>query len=144
MKPVLAVIVCLLAVSCQPTGTGGQAELMKLESDFAAAVLNNDADAINKFLADNWVIIDADGRVIDKAHFLSVIKAGTLIHDEMELDDMQIRTYRGSAVVTTITTSKRKFAGQAFTTRERATDVFVKQNGRWLCVFSQLTRFNPK
>jgi hypothetical protein len=30
--------------------------------------------------------------------------------------------------------------GQGFTTRERATDVLVRFNGRWLCVFSQLTR----
>jgi hypothetical protein len=30
-------------------------------------------------------------------------------------------------------------SGQAFTTQERATDVFVKQNGRWQYVFSQLT-----
>jgi hypothetical protein len=30
--------------------------------------------------------------------------------------------------------------GQDFTTRERATDVLARLNGRWLCVFSQLTR----
>jgi ketosteroid isomerase-like protein len=29
--------------------------------------------------------------------------------------------------------------GQEFTTQERATDVFVKENGRWQCVVSQLT-----
>jgi uncharacterized membrane protein len=30
--------------------------------------------------------------------------------------------------------------GQGFTTRERATDVLARLNGRWQCVFSQLTR----
>ena len=30
--------------------------------------------------------------------------------------------------------------GNGFTTRERASDVLARLNGRWLCVFSQLTR----
>jgi hypothetical protein len=45
-----------------------------------------------------------------------------------------------TAVVTGVTNSKGQFMGQGFTTRERATDVLVRFNGRWLCVFSQLTR----
>jgi ketosteroid isomerase-like protein len=40
--------------------------------------------------------------------------------------------------------TKGKFSGQDFTTQERATDVFVKQNGRWKCVLSHLTRFTKK
>jgi ketosteroid isomerase-like protein len=46
--------------------------------------------------------------------------------------------------VTALTNTKGKFMGQEFTTQERATDVFVRQNGRWQCVVSQLTRFTKK
>jgi ketosteroid isomerase-like protein len=119
-------------------------ELLKLEKDFEQAVVTNDAEAIGKFLAGDWVIIDPDGGVIDKARFLSVIKSGALTHEMMESDDVNVRTYGDSAVVTALTTTKGKFAGQEFSTRERATDFFVKQGGRWQCVFSQLTKFNKK
>jgi ketosteroid isomerase-like protein len=34
--------------------------------------------------------------------------------------------------------------GQGFDTQERATDVFVKQDGRWQCVISHLTRVGKK
>lgn len=34
--------------------------------------------------------------------------------------------------------------GENFTSCERASDVFVKQTNRWVCVFTQLTRFNKK
>jgi hypothetical protein len=34
--------------------------------------------------------------------------------------------------------------GQEFRTRERATDVFVKRDGRWQCVLTHLTRFADK
>ena len=121
-----------------------QEELLKLENDFAQAVTNNDADAVDGFLADDWIIVDPDGGIIDKARFLGVIKSGALSHEMMESADLRVRLYGNTAVVTGLTTTKGKFMGQDFTSCERATDIFVKQNDRWQCVFTQLTRFTKK
>ena len=85
-------------------------------------------------------IVDADGRVIDRSRFLNVIESGALSHESMESTDVEVRLHGDTAVVTGITTSKGQFMGQGFTTRERATDVLARLDGRWLCVFSQLTR----
>ena len=144
MKRALTVLLLSLTLSCQNRSNHAQEELLKVERDFAAAVLSNDADAIGKFLTDDWAIVDADGGVIDKTRFLSVIKSGTLVHEEMELDDLTVRAYGNSAVVTTVTSTKGKFAGKEFTNQDRATDFFVKRDGRWQCVFSQLTTFKRK
>jgi ketosteroid isomerase-like protein len=119
-------------------------ELLKLEKEFARAIVKNDAEAIRQFLADEWVIIDADGGIIEKARFLGVVESGALTHEMMESDDVEVRIYGDSAVVSGLTRTKGKFMGQDFSTQERATDVFVMQNGRWQCVFSQLTRFIKK
>ena len=73
MKRCLALAICLLTIACQTRSKHTQEELLKVERDFAAAILSNDVDAIGKFLTDDWAIIDADGGVIDKARFLSVI-----------------------------------------------------------------------
>ena len=121
-----------------------QEELLKLENEFAQAVTNNDADAVDGFLADDWIIVDPDGGIIDKARFLGVIKSGALSHEMMESTDLRVRLYGNTAVVTGLTTTKGKFMGQDFTSCERATDIFVKQNDRWQCVFTQLTRFTKK
>ena len=121
-----------------------QEELLKLENDFARAVTNNDADAVAGFLADDWMIVDPDGGLIDKARFLGVIKSGVLSHESMESEDLRVRLYGNTAVVTGLTTTKGKFMGQDFSSCERATDIFVKQNDRWQCVFTQLTRFTKK
>jgi ketosteroid isomerase-like protein len=40
-----------------------------LESEFARAVANNDADALDGILADDWIIVDPDGSIIDKRAF---------------------------------------------------------------------------
>jgi ketosteroid isomerase-like protein len=119
-------------------------ELLKIEKEFARAIVKNDAEAIRQFLADEWVIIDADGGIIEKARFLGVVESGALTHEMMESDDVEVRIYGDSAVVSGLTRTKGKFMGQDFSTQERATDVFVMQNGRWQCVFSQLTRFIKK
>ena len=119
-------------------------ELLKLEKEFALAIVKNDAEAIGQFVADDWVIIDADGGRIDKSRFLGAVKSGVLIHEMMESDDVGVRIYGDTAVVSGLTRTKGKFMGRDFSTQERATDVFVMQNGRWQCVFSQLTRFTKK
>jgi ketosteroid isomerase-like protein len=144
MKRALALLAFALTVSCQMKSNGVESELLKSEKDFEKAVVSNDVDAIGKFLADDWMIVDPNGEMIDKARFLAVIKAGTLTHELMESEDSNVRSYGDSAVVTALTRSKGKFAGHEFTTLERATDFFVKRNGRWQCVFSQLTPFSKK
>ena len=121
-----------------------QEELLKLENEFAQAVTNNDADAVDGFLADDWIIVDPDGGIIDKARFLGVIKSGALSHEMMESANLRVRLYGNTAVVTGLTTTKGKFMEEDFTSCERATDIFVKQNDRWQCVFTQLTRFTKK
>ena len=117
-----------------------QEALLLFEQEFTQAVAANDAAAIGRFIADDWVIVDADGSVIDGSRFISVIESGALIHESMESVDVEVRVHGDTAVVTGITTSKGQFMGQGFATRERATDVLARLNGGWICVFSQLTR----
>ncbi|HEU5247771.1 MAG TPA: nuclear transport factor 2 family protein [Candidatus Udaeobacter sp.] len=119
-------------------------EVLKVENGFVEAVAKNDPEAIGRFVTDDWIIIDADGGIIDKERFLEVIKSGTLTHEMMESDDMRVRVYGHSAVVTALTRTKGKFMGQEFSTQERATDVFVKLDGQWRCVLTQLTGFTKK
>src|SRR5262252_6144961 len=119
-------------------------ELLKWEDDFAKAVVSNNAEAIGKFLADDWVIVDPDGSIINRERFLNVIRSGLLSHELMKSENMQVRSYGDCAVVSGLTRTKAKFGGQEFTTQERATDIFVKRAGRWQCVFSQLTTFKQK
>ena len=114
-------------------------ELLKVEKGFVDAIAKNDLEAIERFVTDDWIIINADGGIIDRECFLGVIKSSALTHEMMESDDMRVRVYGDSAVVSALTRSKGKFMGQEFTTHERSTDVFVRRDGQWRCVLTQLT-----
>ena len=119
-------------------------ELLKLERAFADAIIKNDLESIGRIVADDWIIVDPNGEIVDRTRFFEVIKSGALTHDMMESEDFRVRVYGESAVVTAITSTKGKFMGQEFSTRERATDVFVKRDERWECVLTHLTRFTTK
>jgi len=119
-------------------------ELLKLERAFADSIVKNDLKAIDRLVTDDWIIIDPNGEIVDRTRFFEVIKSGALTHDMMESEDFRVRVYGDSAVVTAITSTKGKFMGQVFTTQERATDVFVKRDGRWQCALTHLTRFGNK
>ena len=88
-------------------------ELLKLEAEFAEAIIKNDPGAIERLVADDWIIINADGGIIDKERFLEVIKSGTLTHKMMESDNTRVRVYGDSAVVTALTRTKGKFMGKS-------------------------------
>jgi ketosteroid isomerase-like protein len=119
-------------------------QLLRLEKEFTQAIVKNDPEGIERFVADDWIIINADGGIIDKERFLGVVKSGALTHEIMESDDIRVRVYGESAVITGLVRTKGKFMGQDFSTRERATDVFVRYDGRWRCVLSQLTSFTKR
>jgi ketosteroid isomerase-like protein len=119
-------------------------KLLKLEKEFAEAIVRNDLEGIGRRVADDWIIIDPDGGIVDRTRFFEVIESGALTHEMMESEDLRVRVYGNSAVVTGITRTKGKFMGEEFSTQERATDVFVKRDGGWQCVLTHLTRLPNK
>ena len=106
-------------------------ELLKVEKEFTQVIVSNNLEGLGRIVADDWIIIDPNGAIVDRARFFEVIKSGALTHDTMESEDLRVRVYGDSAVVTAVTRTKGKFMGQEFNTQERATDVFVKRDGRW-------------
>jgi ketosteroid isomerase-like protein len=121
-----------------------QEDVVRCGKELAQAMVKNDAEAVGRFLTDDWIIVDPDGGIIERARFLAVIQSGALTHEMMESDDMRVRIYGNTAIVTALTTTRGRFNGHAFTTQERATDVFVQDNGRWQCALSHLTRCTKK
>ena len=115
-------------------------ELIGVTNDWDRAMVENDAEAIGRYMADDWTIIGSDGSVGDKPTFLGLVRSGILSHDVMESDDLSIRVYGNTAVVTARGVSGGRYQGQPFRELERSTCVFVRQDGRWRCVLTHLSR----
>jgi len=116
-------------------------EIQMLEEVSAAweqAMVSNEADAIGRFMADDWVIVSETG-VTKKDDFLAVVASGDLTHETFKGEITSVRQYGEAAVLTGRVRNNGHYQGRSFSSDEWTTDVFVKRNGRWLCVHSHIT-----
>jgi ketosteroid isomerase-like protein len=114
-------------------------EIRDLVARWDEAMIGNDPNVIGSFMAEEWVIIGPDGSVDGKERFLALIAAGELSHDVMTTRDLQVRGYGQTAVTVASGTSGGRFRGTPFLLTERASCVFVKDQGRWVCVLTHLS-----
>lgn len=103
-------------------------------------MLQNDARAIGRFMADEWTIIGSDGSSSDKARFLGLIDSGVLMHDVMESNDVMVRVYGDAAVVLAHGVSGGAYQGQRFREVERQSNIFIRRGTEWKCVLTHLSR----
>ena len=54
------------------TGEAEQ-ELLTLEKAFAEAIVRNDLEGIGRLVTDDWIIIDPNGEIVDRARFFEQI-----------------------------------------------------------------------
>lgn len=114
-------------------------ELLKLGEDWAAAMVTNDADRIGSLMADDWVIVSERG-IAAKEDFLAFVRSGQLTHSMFEMrGQARIKLYADTAVLSARIVNTAHFSGQQFDADEWTTDVFVRRDGKWLCILSHIT-----
>lgn len=119
-------------------------DVLRVAHEWDRAMVENDADAIGRFIADDWVIVGADGTVGDKATFLDLVRSGELTHDVMESHDLTVRLFGDRAVVTGRGVSGGEYRRWPFRLVERQSCVFVRQGGSWRCVLTHLSRIDDE
>ena len=119
-------------------------ELIDVSTAWDRAMVENDAEAIGRYMTDDWTIVGSDGAVTDKATFLGLVASGVVSHDVMESADFDIRVYGETAVVMSRGVSGGTYQGRAFREVERVTCVFVRQQGLWRCVHTHLSRLTSQ
>jgi ketosteroid isomerase-like protein len=144
MKQILPA--CLLVAVAVPFGYAKSGKnsveqiLIQMEQDWSQADIQRDATALNQILAEDWIGIDFEGTILNKAQALQGIGSGSGSLQSTVLRDMKVRVYGNSAVVTGTDTEKGEYHGTDSSGKYCWTDVFVRRNGRWQAVSSQSTK----
>jgi ketosteroid isomerase-like protein len=126
-------------VALRQPDTATVRELEQIEQRLADTYKAGDCDAWGAMLAPEWSVIHITGAVIPKIEALRVCKEERPTFSELRYDDLSVRVFRDSAVVTGKATAT--VAGtNPVTILLRFTDVFVRCDGRWLIVASHATR----
>lgn len=156
MKRILALVALLIAASPltfgqTPQGQTGQAatsgqqggsaeqEVLKINKEYGEAFVRRDAEAYDRFLADDYIFTNAAGEVADKARMMKEMKSGDTKMESGQDEDVRVRVYGDTGVVTGLWTSKGQYKGKNFNGKERYTAVYVKRGGRWQVVAEHLT-----
>ena len=131
-----------LTISCSSHATDSElTEIRRIETAWVQALVHNDAPAVERYLHDDWIIVDPDGGVMTKGDFLALIRSGDVVNDTMSLvGEPRVRVYGATAIFTARAVSSGRFKGKGYSADERSTDVFVKSGGEWKCVLSQIAR----
>ncbi len=140
MKRILSISFLILttAVFSPAQSSRSEKEIRALLDRFGKAFVEADAATLETLLADDYVHTNSNGGTLNKARWLDYIrtrnaelKSGRLRVNSYINDDLKIRVYGNTAVVTGRNTSGGERDGKAFSLQLRFTHVWVKQAGQW-------------
>ena len=111
----------------------------KLDNDWNEAYPRHDVSALDHIIADDWVCIDGAGLVITKRQLLERVESGTSFFDPYKFDEITLRMFGDTAIVTGRLSGTRRGNDGTFYLEQRYTRVYVKRNDRWQSVATQVT-----
>jgi ketosteroid isomerase-like protein len=122
---------------------GAEQQIQDLEKQINAAVVSGDLHVFERLLADDFTHTNQSGIFRTKAQWLANHKPGQSPYVAYDVDDLKIRLYGDTAVVTACTTPKgRDSKGSPITGRYRYLRVWAKRDGQWRAVAFQGTRIS--
>ena len=114
-------------------------QFQEIEDNFNMAVITNSIDEIKKCITSDWVLVDSQGGIIPQEGFFSVLQQGQLSHSTMTKEILRVKVYSDIALVTARGQNTGMWQGQPLEADEWITDVYKKEDEKWLCVLTHLT-----
>jgi len=158
MRPTLAISTLIVAICCallaQDTKSGSAAQnrtvgdqtvqnlLTQMEKKRVEALMKGDAGFFDRTTAGDYTMITSSGELRNKARAMGDLKSGVAKFQSADVDELEVRVYGDTAVVTGRHTQKAQSAGNDISGQYRFTRVYVKQKGQWKAVAYQATRIN--
>jgi uncharacterized protein (TIGR03067 family) len=116
-----------------------QRELTQLVQDLNGALVQADIAFLEHVLHEDYTHHRPRGTVEDRAQYLENRKARRVDFESLVAEEVKVRLYGDTAVVTYRSTAQGKDQQGAIDEQRRWTRVFVWQDGRWQLVHSQRT-----
>jgi ketosteroid isomerase-like protein len=135
------VVALLVSAMVRAQGVSEAAEeLLRLNRAIAEMQTRKDVAVADRLLADDYVFLQADGSVSNKAQNLAVLRDPGFVCAAFTTEDVVVRVFADAAVITGRATMRATYDGHDVGGEFLYTDVWAKKNGRWQTVVSQATR----
>jgi ketosteroid isomerase-like protein len=117
-------------------------QIETLEMEWRQAQVDNNITVIADLLADDYVGITANGTIETKAQAIAQRKAGTVRITTLDLDDLKVRLYGDTAVVTSIADLQGVNGQSDISGKYRYTRVYNRRLGQWKIVSFEASRIH--
>jgi ketosteroid isomerase-like protein len=115
-----------------------------LDTRYQAAVEKNDADTMDRILADDFVLVMGSGKTQSKADLLEEARSGRTIYEHQDDALRTVRVWGDTAVVTARLHAKGAEAGKSFEYTLWFSDTYVRTSAGWRYVFAQASLPLPR
>ena len=143
----IAVAIVLLAMPPFTLSTASRSDervLAALDTEYQAAVRNNDAATMNRILADDFVLVTGKGRIQTKADLLNEARTKEIQYEHQEDSKQTVRICGNTAVVTALLWAKGTNKGKPFEYRLWFSDTYIRTTDGWSYVFAQASIALPR
>lgn len=125
-----------------PAGVSAETTLKSIEHQLNEAFKTKDRVALLRLLDDQYTFIDDEGRVFSRIQYIEA-SVNTINVESYSLDEITVRQFGDTAVVTGVWTGTFSVAGKDTSGSFRFTDTFVKRATKWRAIASQISRLAP-
>ena len=144
MRTAIAVLAAVIVVtpvkSLAQAGKAAEEAVLKADNARFAAMLQADAAALDKLLADELSYTHSNASVQDKAAFISDIKTSKIKYLTIEATDQKARIFGNMAIVTGGASVHVIQNGNDLSFKIRYTNAHINRGGSWQMVAWQATR----
>jgi ketosteroid isomerase-like protein len=133
----LSVLLTTGTVSPRTSATD-QKTVAALDTEYQAAVKNNDADTMDRILADDFVLVRGTGQTYTKADLLRMARTRRIQYQHQEDSEQTVRVWGQTAVVTAKLWAKGTDEGTAFEFVVWFSDTYVRTAAGWRYVLGQV------
>lgn len=116
-----------------------QGRILALENAWNQAVQQKNGPALDMLLARELIYVDYDGKLMDKAEYLTSVQSQALQPGRIVSESMSVHLYGSVAVVNGVYRENGARNGKPYLLKERFTDTWLRRSESWVCVASQST-----
>ena len=113
--------------------------LKKIQHQWADARLKRDSSFARQIEADDFTVVWPDGQIINKQDDVKSYEADGAVFSEFKITGLDVRFYGETAIVVGQGSIKGHTPTKDLGGRYVWTDTFLKQNGAWKALASQVT-----
>lgn len=124
-------------VWAEESAAESQRQVAALDTAYQAAVAANDAEAMDRILADDFILVNGKGMTFTKADLLREAREKTVIYERQEDTQQTVRVWGNTAVVTALLWLKGTREGKPIERKLWFSDTYVRTPAGWRYAFGQ-------